>query len=100
MSGIAQEMVCELLAQSLLTWRLKADVRAPEDGSLLITCNDIAIRVQPAAPDVPFRWMVTVDGRSRGAISLIAVLRQVRAALDPGYATSRVRIATQPLVPS
>jgi hypothetical protein len=46
-----------------------------------------------------FRWMVTVDGRKRGAISLVAVLRQVREALDPGYAASRVRIAVAPLVP-
>ena len=47
-----------------------------------------------------FRWMVTVDGRKRGAISLVAVLRQVREALDPGYAANRVRIAVAPLVPS
>jgi hypothetical protein len=44
--------------------------------------------------------MVTVNGRKRGAISLVAVLRQVRAALDPGYANYRVRIAAFPAVPS
>ena len=43
--------------------------------------------------------MVTVDGRKRGAISLVAVLRQVREALDPGFATNRVRVAVSPLVP-
>ena len=47
-----------------------------------------------------FRWTVTVDGRKRMAISLVAVLRQVREALDPGYAANRVRIAVAPLVPS
>ena len=47
-----------------------------------------------------FRWIVTVEGRKRGAISLVAVLRQVREALDPGYAGSRVRVAVNPLVPS
>jgi hypothetical protein len=30
----------------------------------------------------------------------VAVLRQVREALDPGYATQRVRIAPVPLVPT
>jgi hypothetical protein len=45
--------------------------------------------------------MVSVDGRKRGAISLLAVLRQVRAAVDPGYTpNNRVRIAVSPLVPS
>jgi len=44
--------------------------------------------------------MVSIDGRRRPAISLVAVLRQVREALDPGYATNRVRIAIAPLVPS
>jgi hypothetical protein len=44
--------------------------------------------------------MVITDGRRRGAISLVAVLRQVRTALDPGYATMRARLAAFPLVPS
>jgi hypothetical protein len=43
--------------------------------------------------------MVIVGDRRRGAISLVAVLRQVRTALDPGYATMRVRVAAFPLVP-
>jgi hypothetical protein len=47
-----------------------------------------------------FRWTVTIDGRTRGAISLVAVLRQVREALDPGYTAVRVRIAAAALVPS
>jgi hypothetical protein len=47
-----------------------------------------------------FRWMVMIDGRKRGAISLIGVLRQVREAIDPGYAASRVRVTVAPLVPS
>ena len=44
--------------------------------------------------------MVTADGRTRGAISLVAVLRQVRAALDRSFVPNRVRIALSPLVPS
>jgi hypothetical protein len=45
-----------------------------------------------------FRWLVTIDGRTRPAISLLAVLRQVREALDSGYAANRVRVAVAPLV--
>ena len=41
-----------------------------------------------------------IDERERPAISIVAVLRQVREALDPGYATRRVRIAALPLVPT
>jgi hypothetical protein len=48
-------------------------------------------------PHAVFRWTVTVDGRKRVAVSLVAVLRHVREALDPGYAAIRVRIAVAPL---
>jgi hypothetical protein len=34
------------------------------------------------------------------SISIVAVLRQVREALDPGYATRWLRIAMFPLVPT
>jgi hypothetical protein len=43
--------------------------------------------------------MVINGQRRRGAISLVAVLRQVRATLDPGYPTMRAQIAIFPLVP-
>jgi hypothetical protein len=42
---------------------------------------------------------VTTGDRTRPAISLVAVLRQVRQAVDPGYAASRVRVTVAPLVP-
>jgi hypothetical protein len=97
--------VCELLAQSLLAWKLAGGVHRSGDGSILVVGNakdgnDKEICIAPAPPDLPFRWMVTVDGRKRGAISLVAVLRQIRAALDPGYAKNKVRVAVSPLVPS
>ena len=94
-------MVCELLTQSLVAWRLSGSVRGTTDGSIVISCGAIDITVEAAPPNGPFRWMVTVGGRRRRpAISLVAVLRQVRTALDPGYARSNVRVAVAPLVPS
>jgi hypothetical protein len=96
----AGERVLELLAQSLLAWRVAGNVARAIDGAFVIDGSSKDIRIERAPRHVPFRWMVAIDGRKRGAISLVAVLRQVREALDPGYAASRVRIAVAPLVPS
>ena len=100
MSNTSRDLVCELLAQSLKAWKLEGSAHRAGDGSILVVCDRRQIGVAPAPPDVPFRWMVTIDGRRRGAVSLVAVLRQVRGALDPGYARTRVRVAVAPLVPS
>ena len=94
----APDHLDELLAQSLVAWRVPGSVERADDGALVIGGSAKNIRIERAAPDLMFRWMVTVDGRKRPAISLVAVLRQVRAALDPGYAANRVRIALAPLV--
>jgi hypothetical protein len=94
------EHVRELMVQSLAAWRLNGSVRRASDGAILLTCGLHNIRIAPAPSDVPFRWIVIVDERSRPAISIVAVLRMVRAALDPGYAAMRVRITPVPLVPS
>jgi hypothetical protein len=93
------DLACDLLRQSLGAWQLKGHVRRTRAGTIVIEGAANEISVEPAPPELPFRWMVTVDGRKRGAVSLVAVLRQVRTALDPGYATNRVRIAVSPLVP-
>ena len=96
MSG-AQPPVGELLAESLKAWRIAGDV-ASADSSVVVSAAGKTIRVEPAPERDLFRWLVTIDGRERPAVSLIAVLRQVRQALDPGYAASRVRVTVAPLV--
>jgi hypothetical protein len=98
LNGAPDNLTCELLAQSLLAWRVAGSVEHTSDGALVIGESAKNIRIERAPPDLMFRWMVTVDGHKRPAISLVAVLRQVRAALDPGYAVRRVRIAVAPLV--
>ena len=100
MTGVPAELLCELLAHSFVAWRVAGSVQRNGDGAIVIGGNAKNIRIDPAPPDLMFRWMVTVDGRKRVAISLVAVLRQVREALDPGYATSRLRLAVAALVPS
>jgi hypothetical protein len=97
-SGVSIGLLCELLTQSLAAWG--ASGRVEQIGSeAVIIGGTRGIHIEPAGSSV-FRWMVTIDGRTRGAISLLAVLRQVRRALDPDYAASRVRVAVAPLVPS
>ena len=99
MSEAPVDLACELLAQSLAAWRVGGDVQRSPEGSIVICGALKDIRISPAPADLMFRWMVTIDGRKRPAISLVSVLRQVREALDPGYATNRVRVALTPLVP-
>jgi len=89
-----------LMSQSLVAWGLIGSVHSTSDGAILVSCRERNIRIEPAPPDSPFRWIVIVDNRRRAATSLVAVLRTVRAALDPGYATMRARIAPFPLVPT
>ena len=99
MSGMPIDLALELLTQSLAAWRVAGSIRS-EGGVIVICGSHKDIRIARAPDDLMFRWIVTVEGRKRAAISLVAVLRQVREALDPGYAGSRVRVAVNPLVPS
>ncbi len=92
------DLARDLLAESLGTWGVAGSVVRANDGAFVISGNGKDIRIE-RAQHAMFRWMVTVHGRKRGAVSLVAVLRQVREALDPGYAANRVRIAAAPLVP-
>jgi hypothetical protein len=100
LSGEPERLVGLLLAESLAAWRVEGDVVRAADDGVVVHFGDKTIWVEPAPPGSMFRWMVTIDDRPRPAISLIAVLRQVRQALDPGYAVSRVRVTVAPLVPS
>jgi hypothetical protein len=100
MTAAPSDLLCELLTQSLLAWHVSGEACRTGGGAILVSGERRQILVKPAAPGLPFRWLVTVDDRERPAISVVAVLRQVREALDPGYATLRVRIAASPLVPT
>ena len=99
MSEAPLDLACELMAQSLAAWRVAGRVQRSPDGTIVICGALKDIRINPAPADLMFRWMVTIDGRKRSAISLVSVLRQVRKALDPGYAANRVRVALTALVP-
>ncbi len=98
MSGRPEDPIGELLAQSLVVWRIAGSIERAGDSALRIHGGTKEIAVERAPSDLPFRWIVEVEGRRRGALSIIAVLRQIRAALDPDYAAKRVRISVAPPV--
>ena len=101
MSRAQGELVAELLTESCSIWHVDARAEQVDDGSILISGAGKSIRIDaaPSQQDM-FRWLISIDGRQRPAVSVVAILRQVRQALDPGYAASRVRITVAPLVPS
>ena len=98
MTAPSSELLCELLKQSLLAWQIAGEACLMDGGAILVSGERRRILVKPAPADLPFRWLVAVDDRERPAISIVAVLRQVREALDPGYATRRVWIGAFPLL--
>jgi hypothetical protein len=94
----AEPLLGELLAESLKAWHVAGDV-ARADGGIIVSAGGKKIRIEPAPQPDMFRWLVAIDGRQRPAVSLIAVLRQVRQAIDAGYAASHVRVTLAPLLP-
>jgi hypothetical protein len=90
----------ELLRQSLRAWRVTGDVTHATDGALLVAAGERCLRISRAPAGVPFRWMVTEGERTRGVLSIAGLLRTLRAAVDPGYRSVRLRIAPLPVVPS
>jgi hypothetical protein len=99
MRGLSIDLVGELITQSLAAWHVAGTVELTGDRAIVIGAKS-EIRIEPAPTRSVFRWTITIDGRTRPAISLLAVLRQVRGALDHGYAACRVRVALLPVAPS
>jgi len=98
-SDAPEHLAVKLLVESLAAWRVSGHVQRADNGGLVVHCDDKSIRIDAVPPGNMFRWMVTIDGRQKPAISLVAVLRQVRQAVDPDYLASRVRVTVAPLVP-
>lgn len=89
------EPMHELLAASLEWWRVDGAVTAEADGTFVISrvaASGEPLRITRAPPGLPFRWQVTMAGRTRSVGSVAGVLRTVRAVVDPGFAGLRLRI--------
>ncbi len=102
MSSVPIELARRLVTESLAAWRLTGEATCTRDGAIAIdgTASHKKLRIEPQPHNSMFRWMVTVDGRRHPAMSLPAALRQVRAALDPDFAATRVRVSVAPLLVS
>jgi len=98
-NGVPLALAGELVAASLAAWRLAGVATCTDDGAIVIEQVDGGrnVRIEPKTNDAMFRWTVTIDGRQRPAVSLVAALRQVRAALDSGFAATSVRVSIAPL---
>ena len=99
MNDLSIDLVHKLITQSLAAWHVAGTVELTGDCTIVIDAKS-EIRIAPAPARSVFRWTITIDGRTRPALSLLAILRQVRGALDPGYAACRVRVALLPVAPS
>jgi hypothetical protein len=88
-------LIHRLLAASLAAWHVEGRVER-DNGSLTLTAGNETLLIARGAP--PFRWTVTLAGRTRGVTSIAGLLRTVRRVVDPEHEASRLRIAPSPLV--
>ena len=89
-------LVHRLLTASLAAWQVMGRVQRDADR-ITLTVGAQTVLIARGAP--PFRWMMTVGGRDRGATSVAGLLRMVRRVVNPDHQTSRLRIAPSRLVP-
>jgi hypothetical protein len=99
MTAEVPEMLGTLLRESLATWGVAGAVSRAGDGSLQLSAGQLRLAIVRAPRDLPFRWLVVSNDRSRGASGIAGLLRTVRAAVDPNYRPIRVRIAALPPAP-
>jgi len=95
-SSVPIDLISDLLTQSFVAWRIVATVERDRDGVVVSSAGKV-IRIERAPDQSIFRWMVTIDGRNRAALSVVAMLRQVREALDPDYTAYKVRVIVAPM---
>ncbi len=99
MSGVPIAPVAELVTASLAAWRLEGEVTCT-DGAIVVAQagGGKRLTIEPKPKHAMFRWMVTIEGRRRPVVSLPGVLRHLRAALDPDYAATRLRVSVASLL--
>lgn len=90
---VTNDAVVALIEVSLVLWERAGDVRCAPSGAITVRTAEHTAEITRAAPGVPFRWSICVDGRYRHASSVPGLLRALRMGLDPEFRPSRVRIA-------
>ena len=95
MKASANGSMRDLLVVSLDWWKVDCHVTAEPDGALLLTRSAAPgepLRITRAPAGLPFRWQITMAGRTRSVASIAGVLRTVRAVVDPQYGGLRARV--------
>lgn len=91
--------LARLLASSLTLWKRHGSVRHETSGAIVVEADGHVAHIVRAAPGIPFRWSITIDGRERVAGSVSGLLRMLRSSLDPDFRPSRARIAPIEIAP-
>lgn len=99
MSARIDERIEALLAACLPAWRLAGHVVRAEDGAIEVELAGKRARIESPAPGLPFRYVLVSEERTRGLVSLAALLRAVRMLADPDYRRAKVRITPYPVLP-
>jgi hypothetical protein len=86
--------VFALVEESLALWGRPGTLHRDPNGAIVVETAEHHVRIERAEIDLPFRWLVVIDGRRRVAGSVIGLLRALRLALDADFQPSRVRIAS------
>ena len=97
-AGHIDDTVLALLAASLPAWSLSGSVRRAEDGAIEIEAAGTSARIEAPPPGLPFRYVLVTAERTRGLMSIAALLRAVRTLGDPDYHVAKLRIAPFPVV--
>lgn len=82
-----------LIEESLALWGCPGTVHREPTGTIVVKTAEHQVRIDRAEVDLPFRWLVVVDGRRRVASSVTGLLRALRLGLDADFLPSRARIA-------
>lgn len=90
--------LADLLRASLAMWRVDGTVRNAND-KLQVTLGAQMLSITRAPADLPFRWMIAIDDRTRGAMSVAGILRIVRQAAGVAAPSARLRVASLAVVP-
>ncbi|MEM8976193.1 MAG: hypothetical protein AAGD43_29345 [Pseudomonadota bacterium] len=87
MSDVLLDELSVLLRTSITMWSLDDAVQlaALADEIEIQSGSGMVLRIVRAPPEMPFGWVVTIDGRKRTAASVVGVLRILRQSLAPGY---------------
>ncbi len=102
MSDVLLERLCGLIGLSVEMWAgtAQAAVRLDDSGTITLASDAHHVTVERAPEDMPFRWVVTCDGRKRTAASVTGVLRVVRQHITPGYEPFKLTVTPPTLAAS